>query len=60
MDDVKSNDNKTNLLIVILEKVEREIGCLYDEEFLAKIDYEFLCKISISTIGSDLNELKRM
>lgn len=51
LDDVKSNDNKTNLLIVILERIEKEVGVLYDVEFLAKIDYEFLCKVSISNIG---------
>jgi len=36
LDDVKSNDNKSNLLILIIEKIERELGkSLYDPEYLA-------------------------
>ncbi|CAD8146639.1 unnamed protein product [Paramecium pentaurelia] len=61
LDDVKSNDNKTNLLIVIILHIEADIGySLYDQEFLAKIDYDFLCKTSISSLTQDINELKRM
>ncbi|CAD8139672.1 unnamed protein product [Paramecium octaurelia] len=61
LDDVKSNDNKTNLLIVIILQIETDLGySLYDQDFLAKIDYDFLCKTSISSLSQDINELKRM
>lgn len=58
LDDVKTTDNQSNLLIYILLKIEKETSksILPNPE----IDLDFLTKNAISQLDADLNELKNM
>jgi len=69
LEEVKSSDRKTNILMYIIEKAETVKGSdLMDLDcniihimiVLSNIDYEFLCKYPLGQLNQDLNDVRKM